>query len=60
MRQFPRFRPLILVFLALLATACSHPSLHSQESYVFGTRVEVLVWGEPEAKAHAAAAEVLR
>ena len=53
-------RSFVLVILALLATACSRPSLHSQESYVFGTRVEVLVWGEPEAKAHAAAAEVLR
>jgi FAD:protein FMN transferase len=51
---------LLLVLLALLATACGRPALHSQESYVFGTRVEVLVWGEPEAKAHAAAAEVLR
>jgi thiamine biosynthesis lipoprotein len=53
-------KPFILVVLALLAGACSRPSLHSQESYVFGTRVEVLVWGEPEDKARAAAAEVLR
>ena len=51
---------LLLAVLALLATACSRPGLHSQESYVFGTRVEVLVWGEPEDKARAAAAEVLR
>jgi thiamine biosynthesis lipoprotein len=55
-----RLRSFVLVVLALLATACSRPSLHSQESYVFGTRVEVLVWGEPEDKARAAAAEVLR
>jgi thiamine biosynthesis lipoprotein len=51
---------LLLVLLALLAAACSRPALHSQESYVFGTRVEVLVWGEREDKARAAAAEVLR
>jgi FAD:protein FMN transferase len=53
-------RGLIVLVLALLATACSRPALHSQESYVFGTRVEVLVWGEPEDKARAATAEVLR
>jgi thiamine biosynthesis lipoprotein len=51
---------LLLVLLTLLAAACSRPALHSQESYVFGTRVEVLVWGEPEDKARAATAEVLR
>jgi thiamine biosynthesis lipoprotein len=51
---------LLLVLMALAAAACSRPAVHSQESYVFGTRVEVLVWGEPEARAHAAEAEVLR
>lgn len=50
----------LVTLLALLAAACSRPALHSQESYVFGTRVEVLVWGEPEDKARAATAEVLR
>jgi FAD:protein FMN transferase len=53
-------RTFILALLALLSAACSRPSLHSQESYVFGTRVEVLVWGEPEDKARTATAEVLR
>jgi thiamine biosynthesis lipoprotein len=53
-------RGLLVVLLALLAAACGRPALHTQESYVFGTRVEVLVWGEPEDKARAAAAEVLR
>ncbi|MBI5783838.1 MAG: FAD:protein FMN transferase [Rhodocyclales bacterium] len=51
---------ILLVLLALFAAACGRPALHSQESYVFGTRVEVLVWGEPEDKARAATAEVLR
>jgi thiamine biosynthesis lipoprotein len=50
----------LVTLLALLVAACSRPALHSQESYVFGTRVEVLVWGEPEDKARAATAEVLR
>jgi thiamine biosynthesis lipoprotein len=53
-------KAVLIALLALLAAACGRPALHSQESYVFGTRVEVLVWGEPEDKARAAAAEVLR
>jgi len=51
----------LLTLAALLLTACQPaPQVHSQEAYVFGTRVEVLVWGEAEAKAQAAAAAVLR
>lgn len=53
-------RGLLIALLALLAAACDRAAVYSQESYVFGTRVEVLVWGEPEARAHAAEAEVLR
>ena len=45
---------------ALLISACGRDVPYAQESYVFGTRVEVLVWGEPEAKARTAVAEVLR
>ncbi|MDP2794900.1 MAG: FAD:protein FMN transferase [Sulfurisoma sp.] len=44
----------------LLLAGCGRESLHSQESFVFGTRVEVLVWGGDEARARAATAEVLR
>jgi FAD:protein FMN transferase len=50
----------ILAILALLLAACGRPAPHGQESYVFGTRVEVLVWGEPEDQARSAVAEVLR
>jgi thiamine biosynthesis lipoprotein len=53
-------KTLLLAILALLLAACARPAVHGQESYVFGTRVEVLVWGEPEDKARAAVAEVLR
>jgi thiamine biosynthesis lipoprotein len=49
----------LLVCLALLA-GCTRPALHQQESYVFGTRVEVLVHGEDREKAREAAAAVLR
>jgi thiamine biosynthesis lipoprotein len=49
-----------LVGIVLLLAGCGRESLHSQESYVFGTRVEVLVWGAPADKAREATAEVLR
>ena len=45
--------------LALL-TGCGREPLVSKESYVFGTRVQVLIWGENEAKAETAANTVLR
>jgi thiamine biosynthesis lipoprotein len=48
----------VLVIFPLLA-ACHRPSLHRQESYVFGTRVEILVAGAGEAKARPATAAVL-
>ncbi len=53
-------RQLLAVLLALLVGACSRNPLYSQESYVFGTRVEVLVWGESEDRARDAVSEVLR
>lgn len=49
-----------LLVLALLLGACGPRAPLGQEAYVFGTRVELLVWGAPEAQAHAALGEVLR
>jgi thiamine biosynthesis lipoprotein len=63
MRSRPAAALAALVALAgfvLLLAGCGRESLHSQESFVFGTRVEVLVWGKDEAGARAATAEVLR
>jgi thiamine biosynthesis lipoprotein len=51
--------PLLLLLLVFLA-ACGKPAPVGQEAYVFGTRVEVQVWGTPEAQAHAAIGAVLR
>jgi thiamine biosynthesis lipoprotein len=51
---------LLAALLAFLLAGCGRPAMHSQESYVFGTRIEVLVWGQPEDQARAAVAEVLR
>ncbi|RLJ68125.1 thiamine biosynthesis lipoprotein [Sulfurisoma sediminicola] len=52
-------RPIMLAALLLLS-GCGRESLQSQESYVFGTRVEVLVWGAPADKGREATAAVLR
>ncbi|MDP2029238.1 MAG: FAD:protein FMN transferase [Thiobacillus sp.] len=49
-----------LWFLLLWAlAACSPQPLTQQQSYVFGTLVEISVYGAPEAKARAATAAVL-
>jgi thiamine biosynthesis lipoprotein len=48
-----------LFALAMLA-GCARDPLVSQESYVFGTRVEILVWGESEATARTAINAALR
>lgn len=45
---------------AILLAACARaPQLHQREAYVFGTRVEVSVWGESADKAGQALAAVL-
>lgn len=56
--QLSRF--LILLVVAWLAAACAQPAPWRQESYVFGTRVELLIAGLPEARASAAGNRVLR
>lgn len=56
-RRMARFA-LWLVLLPVLV-ACSPPPLVQQQSYVFGTLVEVSVYGAPEAQAQQAIAAVL-
>ena len=50
----------VLLLSAAILAGCGREPLVSKESYVFGTRVQVLVWGEPEARANAAIDAVLR
>jgi thiamine biosynthesis lipoprotein len=49
-----------LLVLAWVLGGCGAREPFRQESYVFGTRIELLIQGEEEAKASAAAGEVLR
>lgn len=46
--------------LMLLLAACERAQVFQQESYVFGTRVEVAVFGDSESQARAALGAVLR
>jgi thiamine biosynthesis lipoprotein len=46
---------LVTVFLA----ACGRPPLYKQQSYVFGTLVEITVWGETEERARQVTNQVL-
>ena len=51
---------LTLITAAWLLAACGPPAPWRQESYVFGTRVELLITGVPEAQARAAGNRVLQ
>lgn len=51
--------PRLIAFLCVLLAACSPPPPVQQQSYVFGTLVEVSVVDAPEAAAQAAIAAVL-
>lgn len=50
----------LLVVCALVLTACSRQQVFRHEAFVFGTRVDVAVYGEDQAEADAAAGAVLR
>lgn len=54
------YRSLLTCTLVLLVAACGKEPLHQQQSFVFGTQVEVSIYGETEAKARTAAAAVLQ
>ena len=56
-KKFLRLSFYWVVLLAL--SACNKAPLYQQQSYVFGTLVEVSIYGVPEAQAQAASAAVL-
>jgi thiamine biosynthesis lipoprotein len=49
-----------LLLLALLLSACGKEPLYQEEGYVFGTRVEVSIYGETEDRARQAVGSVMR
>ena len=51
---------LALMLATVALTACSRATVHKQEAFVFGTRVDVAVWSEDAGQANAAMAAVLR
>ncbi len=50
----------LLLLTVLLLSACTKEPLYQEESFVFGTRVEVSVYGEDETRAKAAVALVMQ
>ncbi|WP_028456508.1 FAD:protein FMN transferase [Chitinilyticum litopenaei] len=52
-------RLIVLACLALLLAGCGKPQVYQQESYVFGTRVQISIYGDDEAQAHKQIAAVL-
>jgi thiamine biosynthesis lipoprotein len=50
----------LILLVVLVLAGCGQPQTYSQESYVFGTRVEVTIYGAPQALAERVTAQVLR
>ena len=50
----------LLLFAALMLSACGKEPLYQEQGYVFGTLVEVSVYGEEEARAKQAVAAVMQ
>ncbi len=54
-------RLLSLLAICLLITSCTKPEpIHNTQSYVFGTLVEITIYGEPEEEAQELAGEIIR
>lgn len=51
---------LVLLLFALLLAACGKEPLYQEQAYVFGTQVDVTIYGEDEARARQAVVLVMR
>ncbi len=54
------FRPVVLLAAALLFAGCGKEPLYQEQGYVFGTLVEVSIYGEDEARARQAVSAVMQ
>ena len=51
----------VVLGLTVLATAaCSKPPFYQEQGFVFGTRVEISIYGESDARAQSAVASVMQ
>ena len=57
LHKFMRFIALLMV---MLMGACSKPPIVQTQSYVFGTLVDITIYGETEEKAHAVSNQILQ
>ena len=62
MQKLCAFTPcrFVLVFLILVLTGCEQEPLYQQQAFVFGTQVEISIYGAEEARARTAGAAVLQ
>lgn len=51
---------ILLLLAALLLSSCGKDTIYREEAYIFGTRVEVSVYGEDETRARQAVATILQ
>lgn len=59
--MMPFMRLFSLLAIGLLLTGCMKPDpIHNTQSYVFGTLVDITIYGESEAKAQPIADEIIR
>jgi thiamine biosynthesis lipoprotein len=49
-----------VIFIVIALSGCGKESLYQEESFIFGTRVDITIYGEDETKARAAVASVMR
>jgi FAD:protein FMN transferase len=57
--RFPQILPFLLFPFLLLAGCAKEPAIYKTQGYVFGTLVEVSIYGEPDAIAQKQAGQVL-
>jgi thiamine biosynthesis lipoprotein len=56
--KFPSISQLVLFLAILLLNGCGHESLYQSQSYVFGTLVDISIYGEPEDRARTLAGDI--